>query len=597
MAYRWSLDGPAFEFPTPYTTETRFLRWRGGALLALALLIVVVLALPGESAADRPMLTLDTLPQAGSVWPHVLVALALAALGVWDLLRASRQQMLLLVPGQPASLVVQVRREGSGSSPGAAWLTRALGGGRLAPEPAAAQQGNPGEQGTQAPTSVQACVQLRRSQRVWLAGLSTVLVLAAVLLGPWLLGRPAALSLIALMLALLGAAVVVRQILEPGLPPLPLKMVAVWLGAALLLSLLLAVYADRLPGADKLARLGLPLAVALMLTGGLLLEMLGLLAARANPDLPRPTAQAAADEVGLNLEGSPAQLMRELDLELHRRWPDGVPNRRYVWLPPQVDPALAESPFTATVLEESQPRYAESALQPEGAAAQAAARRRTCLLLLNTLGLLFSVAGGLLWARVAYTHMHDSSAMWTPGTLGVVCLLLGAHALRVAHVLWSRIEVMSTITWLDFQGRCVRLANLGVGADATAWSRNEAPARIESLRLRACVAQVRSVFYAAGGDDIGSRTLLTLDGDAAASQGWAKAVEGLLRNAEPGVRTAVLVPEEVARTATAARDRRAPDTRPAPPPRRPVRFCPECGTPVLQGARFCQHCGSVVGAD
>ena len=603
MAYRWSLDGPGFEFPTPYSTENRFLRWRGRALLALAVLVVLVLALAGENPADRPVLALENLPDPGSVWPHVGVALLLATLGGLDLLRASRQQALLLVPGQPASLVVQVRREGSGSSPGAPWLMRALGGGKLGAEAAATPPGPWARQlaarMAQAPTSVQAYLQLRLSQRALVVGLSLLLAAATAVLGPWLANRPAALALIALLLALLGAAVVARQVLEPETLPIAPGGVALLLGAALLLALPLAAYADRLPLlADKLQRLGLPLAVAVLLAGGLLLEWLGVWAACANPDLPQPTAHTAADELSLSLDISPPQLMREIDLELHRRWPDGVPNRRYAWLPPQVDPALVAGPFNATVLEESQPRFADlaaaplatTAAGPAGGVAAAASRRRA-LLLLNTLALLFSVAGGLLWARVAYAHMHDGSAPWTMGTAGLACLLLGAQAVRVAHVLWSRVEVGSTVTWLDFQGRYARLDSVGAGAEPT-WARNEAPARIESVTLRACVAQIRSVFYAAAGDDIGSRTVLRLAGDAVAAGGWMRILEGLVRSTEAPARAAVAALPEVL-----ARDRRVPDIRPVPPPRRPVRFCPECGTPVLQAARFCQHCGSVVGTD
>ena len=439
-------------------------------------------------------------------------------------------------------------------------------------------------------------MQLRLSQLVLALGLSLLLAAATAVLGPWLLNRPAAWGLIALLLAGLGVAVSVRHILEPETPPLTPLAVLLLLGAALLLGLPLAVYADRLPLlGEKLQRLGLPWAVAVLLLGSVLLEWLGLWAARANPDLPQPTAHTAADELSLGVDSSPAQLMREVDLELHRRWPDGVPNRRYAWLPPQIDAALAEGPFTATVLEETQPRFAAPAHEPTtagGPARAAAVSRRRALWALNMLALLFSLAGGMLWLAVAHAHMRDGSAPWTMGCVALACLLLGAQAIRVAHVLWSRIEVASTITWLDFQGSCVRLGNTVAGGE-TPWARNEVPARIESVTLRACVAQVRSVFYAAAGDDIGSRTLLGLAGDAAASSQWMRVLEGLVRSAETPARASVApVAAEMP-----TRERRVPDSRAVPPPRRPVRFCPECGTPVLQGARFCQHCGSTVGTE
>ena len=131
MAYRWSLEGPGFEFPTPYTAENRFLRLRAYALVLLSLAVLATALLAGNAPDETQLIAVEDQPLPGSVWPHVLVALLIAGLGVLDFLQLARQRTLLLVPGQPAGLIAQVRREGNGMSAGAAWLLRTLGQGRV----------------------------------------------------------------------------------------------------------------------------------------------------------------------------------------------------------------------------------------------------------------------------------------------------------------------------------------------------------------------------------------------------------------------------------------------------------------------------------
>ena len=102
MAYRWSLGGPAFEFPTPYLTENRFLALRGYALIALAVVVALLLAFVGGGPPTRAVVQLEKLPEPASVAPHLLAASLMILLGVLDLLKAARQRELLLAPGQPA---------------------------------------------------------------------------------------------------------------------------------------------------------------------------------------------------------------------------------------------------------------------------------------------------------------------------------------------------------------------------------------------------------------------------------------------------------------------------------------------------------------
>jgi hypothetical protein len=359
----------------------------------------------------------------------------------------------------------------------------------------------------------------------------------------------------------------------------------------------LALWGDRLPRAAGVQPLGLPLVAALVLALALLSEGLGLLAARASPDRPSAQAAMAGEDVKLSAGLSPAQLMREVDLELHRRWHEGVPNRRYGWKPSPVESSRAAGAFTASVIEESQPQPLEpvaaaGAPAAEGADATAARSRQARLMLLGTLALTASVLGALSWLWTTWVHMGNAKAPWITGTLGLAGLLLGTHAMRVAHLLWSRVEVASQLTWLEFNGVCIR--SLGPGGPPQR-PRGEAAVRLEDLTLRACVAQARSVFYAAGGDEIGSRRLLALEADAAGAEAWTQLLEDLVRNAEDVGRLAPAPTPAAPRVRPRdSREARGPDEAAARSAQRPTRYCSACGSPVLSAARFCQQCGNTL---
>ena len=151
---------------------------------------------------------------------------------------------------------------------------------------------------------------------------------------------------------------------------------------------------------------------------------------------------------------------------------------------------------------------------------------------------------------------------------------------RIGHLLWSRIEVESTLLWAEVR----RGKNppedaaqpAGMGGDG------------QSVQLRLCVVQARSAFYSAGEHKVGSRTLIHLAGDEEAAN---RSIEQLRAYTE-----------RAAQARPTARPPVAPG--PAVPPRSPAgvsvaapKFCPACGTPVLQGARFCQSCGAALRAN
>ncbi len=602
MAYRWRLEGPAFEFPTPYGTENRFLTLRGYALIALAVVLLGLVTFVGGQDDERAVVVLDQLPEPASVWPHVFAALLLVLWGALDLLQAAGQRLLLLTPGQPASLAAEVSREAAGASPSAGWLMRAMSEGAVAPGEVSRPYQRAlrllGPELAHAPQPLHAYLRLRISHAVLAAGLALLLAGAALAL------QPPALALVALVVMVTMGVFVLRSLLLPEEPALPtLVLGLIWL-VALLLAGVLAAFAASIPLTGKLPKLGLPVAAAVLLGGVLLAEALALLAARTHVEVPR-AARLAGEAVTVGFDAHPGQFMQEVDRELSRRWSDGVPNRRYAWVPPKIDPAAEQSNFSATMLEESQPLLAAGAAGAGGAGGAggtgplAAARRRGTLVL-GFLGWLLSMAGALLWVLTAYQHMRDSATAWTLSSVGLACLLVGQHAVRVTHLLWSRLEVDSTLLWLDIKGLAFRLPGAQVApaapAAAAGWARGEAPVAVENLVLRVCAAQLRSVFYAAGPHDLGSRTLLNIVPLPKSAAVWTALARDFA--AKAGNSPAAANPALVAARIRAREQRLAQQAEGSPAsPRRAARFCSACGTPVLAGARFCQNCGHTLAAD
>lgn len=580
MAYRWSLEGPAFEFPTPYGTENRFLVWRGYALILFAVVIAAVVSFVAGDPAAAPVITLEKLPEPASAVPHLVAAMLLSLLGARDLWKASAQRGLLLAPGQPSSLAADVPRERSGIGPGAAPLQRLLEVGefRQAPVggPYAAALATLGPDLAATPVTLHAYLRVRVAHLALVAGLALVLGVSLLVLR-----TPPAQGLAALVPLLVCAGVLALRALQPDSAALPPWLVAVLLLLSAVATGALAAFAGMVPRADAVPRLGLPLAAAVMLGSVFLFEGLGLLAARAQLQAPWLPAVAAAENE-MSFEGDPEQLLRDIDLELHRQWTEGIPNRRYAWQAR----AGEDRRFQAVVLEESQPLVPGAGRRTAPAVPQTPQRLRG-LLMLEVAGLLWSLAGALAWVWLAWAHMRAPGASWVPGAAGIAGLAVGGYALRVGHLLWSRVEVSSVLTWLDLGGP---IAATLKPAD-TGRARTET-LRVPELRLRARVVLLKSMFYAAAPHGPGSRVMLELQAERGAAEAWLPAVREMARKAQPPSSPAL---QAAARAK--ARDGREP--RPAEAevpmaPRRPARFCPHCGTPLLAGARFCQHCGSVV---
>ena len=588
MVHRWNVDGTSLEFPTPYAVENRFLSLRGYALIALALGVSLMLAFAGDGSANRPLVALQDLPEPASAVPYVLAAMLMAIAGSLNLWQASRQRSLQMVPGQPASLMSEVPHEATGASPGAPWLMQALARGVAT----AAVPGSPyarllrrlGNDLATAPSTLHAFMRVRLSHLLLLGALALLLAAAAGLLT--LLAKPVALALVSGVVLLLGATVLARHWLQPLQPAIAPWVVGVALLLGCAVAAPLAWFAAELPGAGTWPRLALPAAAVALLALGTMFEGMALLAARRHIIAPRP-ARLTPEEFSVSFDADLGALFGEIDRELHRRWSEGIPSRRYSRQPPLLDAAADEGSFSASVLEESQPL---TAAEPgPGRALVAPSVQTRWVWLLDAFALLVSVIGGMLWVWATRAHMQDSGAPWWPATVGLVGILAGGYGLRIGHLLSSRMEVDSSITWLDLKGTFVRAPR--TAPEAAQRVPGGVALGIEGLVVRAWVVQARSVFYAAGSHGIGSRTLVALVQDGKAAAAWTALVQGFVRNA-------ALSPADASPALQEARAR-VRERRVAVPvstvaPIRPARFCAGCGTPLLVGAHFCQHCGGSV---
>ncbi len=585
MAYRWTENGPAFEFATPFGVENRFLAWRGYGLLALALLIVLVVTFFENASQSNDAVVSEAQILDVLLWPHYLTALTLAVFGVLDVVRANSQRTLRVERGQPAPLMPEVPHESVGASPGAVTLMRGLGTGELPVRRLpVAWAGLMRRLGPVEAAPLVAHTYLGARLAQLLLGVLLLSALGAAAALGLAQGKPGAGTLAALFVGVVALGFAVRQALLTGPLVLSAGVVAAVGLLVFALALGLAYGSHKLPLPNSVAQAKLPLAVGLALLLGLVCDLLGLMALREQLPTGQPPRLQRQEDMLPSL-GDPAVSFQELERELFRRWTDGVPNRRHLRQPPVIDKQQATGRFKTTLFEESQPWQAPASARPGGRWLRA----------LSAMGMGFSLVGGASWLWLAWTQMHNPQALWLAGVLGAAFLIAGTYAMRLGHLPWSRVELASTLLWIEAEGAYQRLPTPD-GAPVAA--------RSQAVDLRVCAAQARSAFYAAAPPLLGSRTLLGWAADAAATQRWLDYLRALAQGATGGFVVpgpAAASPTMGGQAATRPRAPMAPRAADAdaPPPvaKRPARFCSACGTPVLAGARFCQQCGNVLGQD
>lgn len=616
MAFEYSTQGATLDFPNPYRLENQFLVARGLSLLAAG---VALLILARGTGATVSVERVDA--GQGSFVMLIIAAVVLAFAGIVELGRAAQQLRVFFGRGQPASLAADIPREAQGSSPGAQTLTDQLRQGAIALDvPQGALNGvlySLSRHLVTAPRELRAYQEVRFANLLAATGLLLLFVVTW-----WITANPTAQALAAAVYLLLGSALILRSYLSGtesvvALKPLGLVVLMVF---GIVGTVLVGRVATALPQLAWLETLALPRIAFVLLIASVSIEGLGLLAGFAHVDEPPPVS-TANEQVAVSFNADPNLLLQEVDRELQKRWTQGIPNRRYIWQAPVVQPTLQAGNFSGSAFEESQPMPPQAVRRMDWGTCLAFPRFYW-LAVIDALGLALTLVGCAFWLHLGADLAAGTVGNWSLGSVGFIFIVVGGYGLHVAHRLWGRLDFESTLTWLDFNGSYAR-AQVGLGSQFTDRVRSErSVVNVESMTLRVWVVQARSVIFSYRDQNIGSRTLVGMAGDIDAARVWTQQVRSFAQ-----AQSVVVVPQggedarrlqqlhganllaggthaagtsasllagvsEPLSTAPGRVSSAAPTA--AQGPRVAPAHCTACGVVVAQVARFCAQCGTGV---
>lgn len=601
MAFEYSTQGATLDFPNPYRIENQFLGLRALALIACG---IVLLVMARGAGAEVDVQGVNA--RQGGFLLLVLGGVVLLVLGVLEVARAARQLRVFFGRGQPASLAPDVPRDVHGTSPGAKALMEQLRHGAIPlAEPQGALNGllySLSRHLVTAPRVLREFVQVRFANLLAAGGLLLLFTVT------WFITpNPAAQALAAAVYLVLGSVLILRTYIHrPGgtvaLGPLGLVALLVF---GIVGTVLIGRVAASMPQPAWLVSLALPRIAFVLLAASVVIEALGWMAGNAHVDEP-PPASTASEQIAVSFNADPNLLMQEVDRELQRRWAQGIPNRRYAWQPPVVEPNRQAGNFAAVALEETQPMPPAAVKKMDWATCMAFPRFYW-LAAIDALGVLLTLVGALLWLSLGAQLRGGAPESWAPASIGFIFIVVGGYGLRVAHPLWGRLDFESTLTWLDFGGSFAR-AQVGLGAQFADRVRSERTVvNVESMTLRAWVVQVRSVIFSVRDQGVGGRTLVGMTGDVDAARAWTQQVRQFAQ-----AQSSVVVPtagEDARRLqALAAANQLAGSAAPAAQPLLAAQaaapalaamagggaHCTACGAPLTAEMRFCGRCGTPV---
>ncbi|HEY9132213.1 MAG TPA: zinc ribbon domain-containing protein [Dyella sp.] len=315
-----------------------------------------------------------------------------------------------------------------------------------------------------------------------------------------------------------------------------------------------------------------------------------------------PETVMACEIATVSMNAPPNQILVELDREMQRGWVEQMPNRRYAR---QVPLTLgASGSFNGELLEETQPMPRDDMRKITLQDALGEPRYRW-LTLLSGLGVLFTLACTIALLMFAHRVAGEDTdpKIWQYICFAGGMFSLATFCLRAGHILWSRFDFTSRLTWVEIEGNFQR-SNTAIGAQFTDRVRTEKEIiSVNDMTMRVWVAEVDSVTF--GADSL--RRMIGLRGRPDLAQSLRLHLqtfaEGQSSVDMPQSRVDV---EKIAAMNAMNRASGQADTRaalqgavdalvaPEPPRPRPT-ACPRCHHPVGATAKFCGECGAALG--
>ena len=592
MAYEYGSSAQRLDFPNPYRVENVF-RMAAAVILVCGGLYALFVARTGLSAHLE-----------GWSLAPIIIGVGMLAGGIKHAATALSRLRFFFGRGKPEGLAGELAEGQTGEKPDAPKLKATMRGGAIAvEEPTGALNGllySMVRPLIWAPQPIQWVAQLQ-----FRTGLTLIVVLVALLVT--MLGVSEANDLAwlglfffvytaALLFIPLERGALARTHLGPG-GLIGLVLVAV-LAPVLIHNL--SPHLRTLGGVDLSGQALLLLICAI---AAVVVFFIALLRQMVAP----PQTIMACEIATVSMNAPPNQVLVELDREMQRGWIEQIPNRRYARQIPQT--VGASGSFNGELLEETQPMPRDDMRKITLQDALREPRYRW-LTLLSGLGVLYTLASAV--ALLLFAH-KVSMRFTEPVIWEYICFAggmfsLATFCLRAGHILWSRFDFTSRLTWVEVDGNFQR-SNTAIGAQFTDRVRTEKEIiSVNDMTLRVWVAEVDSVTFGADSQ----RRMIGLRGrpDLASSlrehlQRFAEGQSSVDMPASRADMEKIAAMNSMNRASAGADPRAAlqgvvdavapgPGTPPAFAAPRPS-ACPKCQHPVSPTAKFCPECGNPLG--
>lgn len=485
MSYEYSDRSQRLNLPNPFRLENYFLYALGIILLVIGFAI---------------LWTVREHLQSDDVSTGVVVALGLSislmsAGGAW-LWRGLSQMNYFVGRGLPKSLAPEVPEGSDGTSNRADFVRETIRNGAVTFR-------DPGSNPLFrflpnlifAPQAVRSAADLLGQNGVALIAYVLSLMFALIL-NP----SSSTASWLGLFYLILGYGVLFRPMLHGNLTGqnlngrarLSIPLLVLLVVFAVIGPVLLSVWGDHLPALPIMH-----INAALLLSALVMLVAIafgiGAIAAQIGP-APSFVGSAHQTEI-LTMNSHPAKLMEQINRMLMERWLDGIPNRRYSRISPEV--SGRQGSFRIELLEETQPIPAPGIIPANLAHALGLPRFRW-LVLLSFWFALLGTAMGLSTLRLSEIIIDGQNpSFWAMLSAGL--LIATIYTYRSGHSLWGRYDYRSTVVWLEAEGS-YETAHMEMGRTfADAVKSGKDVINVEAMTLRVWASEFDTVLFTRDG--------------------------------------------------------------------------------------------------